>query len=167
LKGFLDAAEAVTDSKEVIYDGFRQALGQAVPVASAGIVVDEEIGAGILRDASRNGYVTVLSTERSGASRRPERSRLHRSWAECRTRSRAALAGECRVRPWVHRFRDWTVYVLATSGGLRRETGDAPGSGLAHRSALPRMGDDLRADTSLPHRCGVIQGDPIHNIDVT
>ena len=59
--------EAVTDSKQVIYDGFRQALADGVPAASAGILVDEEFGAAILRDASRNGYVTALSTEKSGS----------------------------------------------------------------------------------------------------
>ena len=62
-----DQREAVTDSKEVIYDGFRQALGLGVPTASAGVVVDEEFGADLLRDASRNGYATVLPTERSGS----------------------------------------------------------------------------------------------------
>lgn len=59
---------AVTDSKQVIYDGFRRALGHEVPVAAAGILVDEEFGAGILRDAAGNGYVTALSTEKSGSA---------------------------------------------------------------------------------------------------
>lgn len=63
-----DQREAVTDSKEVIYAGFRQALGHAVPIASAGILVDEEFGADILHDATRNGYVTALSTEKSGSA---------------------------------------------------------------------------------------------------
>ena len=63
-----DQREAVVDSKEVIYDGFRQALTHAVPGGSAGIVVDEEFGAGILRDAATNGHVTVLSIERSGSA---------------------------------------------------------------------------------------------------
>jgi myo-inositol catabolism protein IolC len=61
-----DQHEAVTDSKRVIYDGFRQALSR-VPVGSASILVDEEFGAGILRDATENGYVTALSTEKSGS----------------------------------------------------------------------------------------------------
>ena len=62
-----DQREAVTDSKQVIYDGFRQALSLGVPAASAGVLVDEEFGADILRDASSNGYATVLATERSGS----------------------------------------------------------------------------------------------------
>ena len=60
--------EAVADSKRVIYDGFRQALGKEVPIASAAILVDEEFGADILRDAVKSGYVTALSTEKSGSS---------------------------------------------------------------------------------------------------
>lgn len=63
-----DQRDAVADSKQVIYDGFRHALGHAVPVGSAGILVDEEFGADILRDAVRNGYVTALSTEKSGSA---------------------------------------------------------------------------------------------------
>ncbi|HJR53057.1 MAG TPA: DUF2090 domain-containing protein [Gemmatimonadota bacterium] len=59
--------EAVIDSKQVIYDGFRLALALGVPTASAGILVDEEFGGAILRDAARNGYVTALSTEKSGS----------------------------------------------------------------------------------------------------
>jgi len=60
--------DAVNESTEVMYDGFRQALGPAVPLASAGILTDEESGAAILRDAARNGYVTVLPTEKSGST---------------------------------------------------------------------------------------------------
>jgi myo-inositol catabolism protein IolC len=62
-----DQRKAITEGKEVIYDGFRQAVSLGVPAASAGVLVDEEFGADILRDASRNGYTTVLATERSGS----------------------------------------------------------------------------------------------------
>jgi myo-inositol catabolism protein IolC len=62
-----DQRQAVIDSKRVIYDGFRQALLCGVPSDVAGILVDEEFGADILLDASRNGYVTALSTEKSGS----------------------------------------------------------------------------------------------------
>jgi myo-inositol catabolism protein IolC len=59
--------DAVVDSKRVIYDGFRDALGDGVPAAFAGVLVDEEFGAGILRDAAAKGYITALSTEKSGS----------------------------------------------------------------------------------------------------
>ena len=64
----LTAAEhdVVADSKQVIYEGFRHALGGDLPTDRAGILLDEEFGAAILRDARANGYVTALSTEKSG-----------------------------------------------------------------------------------------------------
>ena len=59
--------DQVADSKQVIYDGFRHALADGVAKGHAGILVDEEFGANILHDATRNGYVTALSTETSGS----------------------------------------------------------------------------------------------------
>lgn len=62
-----DQREAVTVIQEVMYDGFRQALGPAAPLASGAILLDEACGAAILRDAARHGYVTALSTEKGGS----------------------------------------------------------------------------------------------------
>jgi myo-inositol catabolism protein IolC len=58
---------AVTASKQVIYDGFREAIDKGLPKERAGILVDEEFGAEILRGAARRGYVTAMSTETSGS----------------------------------------------------------------------------------------------------
>ena len=63
----MDQRRAVIDSKWVIYDGFRQALLRGVPSYFAGILVDEEFGGDILLDARRNGYLTAVSTEKSGS----------------------------------------------------------------------------------------------------
>jgi myo-inositol catabolism protein IolC len=60
--------DAVIASKQVIYDGFRSALGSELTVNTAGLLIDEEFGAAILRDANRSGYVTALSTEQSGSA---------------------------------------------------------------------------------------------------
>jgi myo-inositol catabolism protein IolC len=57
----------VTDSKWVIYDGFREAVESGLPKERAAILVDEEFGADILHDAKRHGYVTALATEASGS----------------------------------------------------------------------------------------------------
>ena len=57
----------VADSKRLIYEGFTQSIGADVPTRSAGILVDEDFGADILRDATASGYVTALSTEKSGS----------------------------------------------------------------------------------------------------
>jgi myo-inositol catabolism protein IolC len=63
-----DQHAAVTDSKRVIYDAFREALGGSdVPRPYGGIMIDEEFGAAILRDAVERGYVTALATEKSGS----------------------------------------------------------------------------------------------------
>jgi myo-inositol catabolism protein IolC len=72
-----DEREMVTATKRLIYEGFKQALHRTVSVASAGILVDEEFGAGILRDATRHGYVTALSTEKSGSNEFFERAHAH------------------------------------------------------------------------------------------
>ena len=58
--------EEVMDSKQLIFEGFRQALDEGVPVGVAGVLVDEEFGAYILSDARRSGFVTALSVEQSG-----------------------------------------------------------------------------------------------------
>lgn len=58
---------AVTDSKRVIYDGFLESVANGLPKDRAAILVDEEFGAEILRDAERRGFVTAMSTEISGS----------------------------------------------------------------------------------------------------
>jgi myo-inositol catabolism protein IolC len=58
--------DQVCDSKQLIYEGFQQAVADGVPCELAGILVDEEFGSAILRDAHRRGMVTALSTEQSG-----------------------------------------------------------------------------------------------------
>lgn len=62
-----DQHDRVARSKQLIYDGFREALAGGVAVACAGILVDEEFGADILRNATSNGYVTAISVEKSGS----------------------------------------------------------------------------------------------------
>ncbi|MEO7962757.1 MAG: DUF2090 domain-containing protein [Gemmatimonadaceae bacterium] len=56
----------IVAAKRVIYDGFVAAVAGGVPKAHAGILVDEQFGAAILRDASRSGYITCASVEKSG-----------------------------------------------------------------------------------------------------
>jgi myo-inositol catabolism protein IolC len=52
--------------KQVIYEAFQAALTEGVPADQAGILVDEQFGAAILRDAVRRGYVTAMPAEKSG-----------------------------------------------------------------------------------------------------
>jgi myo-inositol catabolism protein IolC len=64
----LNAEQMVTvaHSKHVIYEGFQQAIADHVPKDRVGILIDEEFGAAILRDAVSKGYITVVSVEKSG-----------------------------------------------------------------------------------------------------
>jgi len=52
--------------KHVIYDGFKAAIAAGVPRENAGILVDEQFGAAILRDARANGYHAACPAEKSG-----------------------------------------------------------------------------------------------------
>jgi myo-inositol catabolism protein IolC len=61
-----DQVAAIAASKQVIYDGFKAAVADSAVRDRAGILVDETFGAGILRDAAAGGYVTCVSTEKSG-----------------------------------------------------------------------------------------------------
>ena len=56
----------IASTKQVIYDGFKSALQAGVPKKKAGILVDEQFGAAILRDAAANGYTTACPAEKSG-----------------------------------------------------------------------------------------------------
>jgi 5-dehydro-2-deoxygluconokinase len=61
-----EQVEKIAQSKEVIYDGFRLAVSKGIPRESAGILVDAQFGAAILRDAHRNSYITCMPAEKSG-----------------------------------------------------------------------------------------------------
>ncbi len=52
--------------KWAIYDGLKAALADGVPQAKAGILVDEQFGADILRDTAERGYVNACPAEKSG-----------------------------------------------------------------------------------------------------
>src|SRR5215469_3825437 len=56
----------IAASKRVIYDAFKDSVQAAVPKEKAGILVDEQFGAAILRDASNDGYLTACPVEKSG-----------------------------------------------------------------------------------------------------
>jgi myo-inositol catabolism protein IolC len=56
----------VAHSKHVIYEAFQQAIADHVPKDHVGILIDEEFGSAILRDAASKGYITAASVEKSG-----------------------------------------------------------------------------------------------------
>jgi myo-inositol catabolism protein IolC len=56
----------IAGAKQVIYEGFLAALADGVPRENAGILVDEQFGAAILRDAASKSIVTACPAEKSG-----------------------------------------------------------------------------------------------------
>ena len=67
-KGTLSADQTaqIAGAKQVIYDGFQAAIAAGVAKDKAGILVDEQFGADILRDAAKHGYATASPAEKSG-----------------------------------------------------------------------------------------------------
>ncbi|HYY30942.1 MAG TPA: DUF2090 domain-containing protein [Chthoniobacterales bacterium] len=67
-KGNLSEAQTaeIAATKQVIYDGFKAAIKAGVPKEKAGILVDEQFGAAILRAAAADGFMTAAPAEKSG-----------------------------------------------------------------------------------------------------
>jgi 5-dehydro-2-deoxygluconokinase len=67
-KGQLTAEQTaeIAAVKQVIYDAFQAAVASGVPKERAGILVDEQFGRAILRDAANKGYITSCPAEKSG-----------------------------------------------------------------------------------------------------
>ena len=61
-----DQTAQIAAAKQVIYDAFQAALDSGVPSDKAGILVDEQFGAAILRSALANGHSTACPAEKSG-----------------------------------------------------------------------------------------------------
>jgi 5-dehydro-2-deoxygluconokinase len=67
-KGSLTAEQTaeIAAAKQVIYDALKAAAAAGVAKAKAGVLVDEQFGAAVLRDAARNGFITACPAEKSG-----------------------------------------------------------------------------------------------------
>ena len=67
-EGALSAQQTaeIAAAKRVIYDAFITAVHAGVPKDKVGILVDEQFGAAILRDAVEHGYITCCPVEKSG-----------------------------------------------------------------------------------------------------
>src|SRR5713101_4555478 len=61
-----DQTAQIAAAKQVIYDGFRAAVAAGVPKEKAGILVDEQFGRAVLRDAAAEGYTLACPAEKSG-----------------------------------------------------------------------------------------------------
>src|SRR6516165_8012140 len=61
-----EQTDQIVSFKQVIYEALKVAVAAGVPREKAGVLVDEQFGAAILRDAAKKGYFTSLTTEKSG-----------------------------------------------------------------------------------------------------
>src|SRR5262249_478567 len=66
--GDLDAAQTaeIAAVKQIIYEGFKAAVAAGVPKKKAAILVDEQFGIEILREARANGYAYASPAEKTG-----------------------------------------------------------------------------------------------------
>jgi len=122
--------QGISESKRLIYDGFMQALGPGLPPWRAGILVDEEFGAEILRDASERGRAT-------GSNRMAGKSRV--STAARTVRASSRLRGV------------ETGATSAASSSVAALTRTRSGAG----SRSPRPCPDSSASPSDPRRSGM------------
>lgn len=58
--------QQIQDYKQIIFEGFRLAIKKNVPKDIAGLLVDEEFGANVLREAKKDGLMFAMPTEKSG-----------------------------------------------------------------------------------------------------
>jgi myo-inositol catabolism protein IolC len=58
--------ETISDAKRVIYEGFRTAVDGGAPKDAAGILVDEQFGGDVPREASKEGFLLAMPVEKSG-----------------------------------------------------------------------------------------------------
>ena len=57
---------SVAASKQLVYDGFKQALAMGAPREAAAILTDEQFGAAVLKSAKADGFTFCIPAEKSG-----------------------------------------------------------------------------------------------------
>ncbi len=62
----LEEKNYIVSAKKLIYEAFRMSLSQGISKKEAAILVDEEYGDEILKDAGNQGITTILTAEKSG-----------------------------------------------------------------------------------------------------
>ncbi len=56
----------IISAKQIIYEAFKSAVSNRIPKENGAILIDEQFGDEILKDAISSGYITLLTTEKSG-----------------------------------------------------------------------------------------------------
>jgi myo-inositol catabolism protein IolC len=62
----LQEKQQIEDYKRIIFEGFKLAVEKKVPKDIAGLLVDEEFGAAVLKAAKKDGYSFAMPCEKSG-----------------------------------------------------------------------------------------------------
>jgi myo-inositol catabolism protein IolC len=62
----LEEKRQIEDYKKIIFEGFQLATKKKVPKDIAGLLVDEEFGTGVLREAKKDGLMFAMPVEKSG-----------------------------------------------------------------------------------------------------
>ncbi|MDQ6920059.1 MAG: DUF2090 domain-containing protein [Candidatus Dormibacteraeota bacterium] len=61
-----EEAARIGQSKQIIFEGLRQAVEEGAPKEWAGLLVDEQFGAAVARAAKENGFTLAMPVEKSG-----------------------------------------------------------------------------------------------------
>src|SRR2546423_15677809 len=61
-----EETERIADAKHLIYEGLEKAADQGADAEVTGVLVDEQFGGTIPRDAKRRGLVLSMPVEKSG-----------------------------------------------------------------------------------------------------
>ncbi len=61
-----DEKKQISEAKQIIFEGFKAATEKKVPKEIAGLLVDEEFGAAILKEAKKEGFNFAMPAEKSG-----------------------------------------------------------------------------------------------------
>jgi myo-inositol catabolism protein IolC len=61
-----EESQRIIDAKRVIFEGMRRALDEGVDASAAGVLVDEQFGTQVARDAAAAGMVLAMPAEKSG-----------------------------------------------------------------------------------------------------
>src|SRR5262245_49801711 len=56
----------IVDAKRVIFEGFERAIADGAPIDAAGLLVDEQFGGDVARQAKSEGRVFAMPVEKSG-----------------------------------------------------------------------------------------------------
>ena len=61
-----EETETISDAKRLIYEGFLAALDEGAPRESAGLLVDEQFGGDVAKEAHKEGLLLAMPVEKSG-----------------------------------------------------------------------------------------------------